>query len=145
MKAYKRSVCPYDCPDACSLLVEVEDGRALRVTGEPQHPITQGKLCPKMRDYPATVYSPERVLTPLLRTGAKGSGTFTPISWEEAIARIAEQWRGLVAQYGGEAILPFSYAGTMGVVQRNAGHAFFHRLGASQLERTLCSPAKDYG
>nr|WP_320148316.1 molybdopterin oxidoreductase family protein [uncultured Anaeromusa sp.] len=145
MKAYKRSVCPYDCPDACSLLVEVENGRALQVTGEPQHPITQGKLCPKMRDYPATVYSPERILTPLLRTGAKGSGEFAPISWEEAIARIAAQWRSIVGQCGGEAILPFSYAGTMGVVQRNAGHAFFHRLGASQLERTLCSPAKDYG
>lgn len=145
MQEYKRSVCPYDCPDACSLLVKVENGRAIEVVGEPQHPITQGKLCPKMRDYPATVYSPERILTPLRRTGAKGSGAFTPISWEEAIASIAEQWRGLVAQYGGEAILPFSYAGTMGVVQRNAGHAFFHRLGASQLERTLCSPAKDYG
>ncbi|WP_037351361.1 molybdopterin oxidoreductase family protein [Anaeroarcus burkinensis] len=145
MQAYKRSVCPYDCPDACSLLVKVENGRAIEVVGEPQHPITQGKLCFKMRDYPATVYSPERILTPLRRTGAKGSGAFTPISWEEAIASIAEQWRGLVAQYGGEAILPFSYAGTMGVVQRNAGHAFFHRLGASQLERTLCSPAKDYG
>lgn len=145
MKEYKRSVCPYDCPDACSLLVEVENGQALCVTGEPQHPITQGKLCPKMRDYPATVYSPERILTPLLRTGAKGSGQFTPISWGAAIARIAENWRSLLEQYGGEAILPFSYAGTMGVVQRNAGHAFFHRLGASQLERTLCSPAKDYG
>ena len=145
MQEYKRSVCPYDCPDACSLLVKVENGRAIEVVGEPQHPITQGKLCPKMRDYPATVYSPERILTPLRRTGAKGSGAFTPISWEEAIASIAEQWRGLVAQYGGEAILPFSYAGTMGVVQRNAEHAFFHRLGASQLERTLCSPAKDYG
>ena len=145
MKEYKRSVCPYDCPDACSLLVEVENGQALCVTGEPQHPITQGKLCPKMRDYPATVYSPERILTPLLRTGAKGSGQFTPISWGAAIERIAENWRSLLEQYGGEAILPFSYAGTMGVVQRNAGHAFFHRLGASQLERTLCSPAKDYG
>ena len=145
MKEYKRSVCPYDCPDACSLLVEVENGQALCVTGEPQHPITQGKLCPKMRDYPATVYSPERILTPLLRTGAKGNGQFTPISWGAAIERIAENWRSLLEQYGGEAILPFSYAGTMGVVQRNAGHAFFHRLGASQLERTLCSPAKDYG
>ncbi|RNC73266.1 MAG: molybdopterin oxidoreductase family protein [Desulfuromonadales bacterium] len=140
-----RSVCPYDCPDACGLLVEVAGGRAVRVTGDPDHPFTRGTLCPKMLHYERTVHSPQRLTTPLLRTGAKGSGTFRPIPWEEAVERIAERWRGIIATHGAEAILPYSYAGTMGLVQRNAGHPFFHRLGASRLDRTICSPAKDAG
>jgi anaerobic selenocysteine-containing dehydrogenase len=140
-----RSVCPYDCPDTCGLLVEVEDGRAVRVTGDPDHPITRGLLCPKMNHYEDTVHSPRRLTTPLLRTGAKGSGEFAPISWAEAIERICNQWKELIAEHGGETVLPYSYAGTMGLVQRNSGHPFFHRLGASRLERTICSPAKDAG
>jgi anaerobic selenocysteine-containing dehydrogenase len=140
-----RSICPYDCPDTCGLQVEVEDGRALGVTGDPDHPITRGLLCPKMLHYERTVHSPRRLTTPLLRTGPKGSGEFTPISWMEAIERICGNWKDLIAEHGGETILPYSYAGTMGLVQRNAGHPFFHRLGASRLERTICSPAKDAG
>jgi anaerobic selenocysteine-containing dehydrogenase len=140
-----RSVCPYDCPDACGLLVEVQDGRALRVTGDPDHPVTRGLLCPKMLHYEKTVHSERRLTSPLLRTGAKGSGEFTPISWDEAIERICSRWKKLITQLGGECILPYSYAGTMGLVQRNSGHPFFHRLGASRLERTICSPAKDAG
>jgi anaerobic selenocysteine-containing dehydrogenase len=140
-----RSVCPYDCPDTCGLLVEVVNGRAVRVTGDPQHPITRGLLCPKMLHYEDTVHSPRRLTTPLLRTGPKGTGEFTPISWTEAIVRICSHWKKLVAEHGGETILPYSYAGTMGLVQRNSGHPFFHRLGASRLERTICSPAKDAG
>ena len=140
-----RSVCPYDCPDTCGLLVEVQDGRAVRVTGDPDHPITRGLLCPKMSHYERTVHSPLRLTTPLLRTGAKGSGEFAPISWDEAIEHICSRWKGLIAEHGGESILPYSYAGTMGLVQRNSGHPFFHRLGASRLERTICSPAKDAG
>lgn len=140
-----RSVCPYDCPDTCGLLVEVENGRAVRVTGDPQHPITRGLLCPKMKHYEETVHSPRRLTTPLLRSGSKGSGEFVPISWPEAIERICSRWKSLLGEHGGESILPYSYAGTMGLVQRNSGHPFFHRLGASRLERTICSPAKDAG
>lgn len=141
----KRSVCPYDCPDACGLIVEMIEGRAVKVKGDPDHPHTKGTLCPKMNHYEKTVYSPERLTMPLLRTGAKGAGEFKEISWDEAISRIKERWQKIIAEYGAQAILPYSYAGTMGVVQRNTGEAFFHRLGASRLERTICSTAKGYG
>ncbi|MDT8902260.1 molybdopterin-dependent oxidoreductase [Anaeroselena agilis] len=141
----KRSVCPYDCPDTCGLLVTVENGRATAVAGDSAHPFTRGALCPKMTHYERTVNSPDRLTRPLLRTGPKGSGEFRPISWPEAIDRIAGQWRAIIAAHGAEAILPYSYAGTMGLVQRNAGHAFFHRLGAARLERTICSSSKDVG
>lgn len=140
-----RSVCPYDCPDACGLLVEVEEGRAVAVAGDPEHPFTRGTLCPKMARYQDTVHHPERLTTPLRRTGPKGTGAFAPVSWDEALAEVAERWRRILATHGAEAILPYSYAGTMGLVQRNAGHAFFHRLGASRLDRTICSPAKEAG
>ncbi len=144
-KKINRSVCPYDCPDTCGLLVEVADGKAVKVSGDPEHPFTRGTLCVKMNRYQETVHSPLRLTRPLLRTGTKGSGEFRPISWEEAIDRIAERWQKIIDQYGSEAILPYSYAGTMGLIQRNAGHPFFHRLGASRLDRTICSPAKDAG
>ncbi len=144
-KETKRSVCPYDCPDTCGLLVEVADGRAVKVSGDPEHPFTRGTLCVKMNHYQETVHSPSRLTRPLLRTGAKGSGEFRPISWDEAMDRIIEGWQNAMAQHGSEAILPYSYAGTMGLIQRNAGHPFFHRLGASRLDRTICSPAKDAG
>lgn len=140
-----RSVCPYDCPDACGLLVTVENGRAISACGDPDHPVTRGLLCPKMGNYEQTVHSPRRLTTPLRRVGNKGSGEFEPISWDEAITSICSRWQGVIASYGAEAILPYSYAGTMGLVQRNAGHAFFNKLGASRLERTICSPAKDAG
>lgn len=140
-----RSVCPFDCPDACGLLVEVEDGRALKVSGDPDHPVTRGLLCPKMLHYERTVHSARRLTTPLLRTGTKGSGDFKPISWGEAVQRICSRWQKLIAQQGGESILPYSYAGTMGLLQRNSGHPFFYKLGASRLERTICSPAKEAG
>ena len=140
-----RSVCPFDCPDACGLLVTVEDGRAISVCGDPDHPVTRGLLCPKMGHYEQTVHSPRRLTTPLRRVGKKGAGEFEPISWERAIELICTRWQETIASHGAEAILPYSYAGTMGLVQRNAGHAFFHKLGASRLERTICSPAKDAG
>lgn len=140
-----RSVCPYDCPDTCGLLVDVDNDRAVKVSGDPDHPYTRGVLCTKMQHYELTVHSERRLLTPLLRSGPKGSGAFVPISWEEAISRIATQWHQIIASFGAEAILPYSYAGTMGIVQRNSGHPFFHRLGASRLDRTICSPAKGAG
>jgi anaerobic selenocysteine-containing dehydrogenase len=141
----KRSVCPYDCPDTCGLMVEVADGKAVRVSGDPEHPFTRGTLCPKMNHYERTVHSPLRLTTPLLRTGRKGSGQFQPLSWEEAIHRVSDRWRKIIARHGGQAILPYSYAGTMGLVQRNSGHPFFYRLGASRLDRTICAPAKEAG
>jgi anaerobic selenocysteine-containing dehydrogenase len=126
-------------------LVEVVEGKAVKVTGDPDHPYTRGFLCSKMARYQETVHSPRRLTGPLLRTGRKGSGQFQPISWSDAIARISTRWREIVASNGAEAILPYSYAGTMGIVQRNAGHSFFYRLGASRLDRTICSPAKEAG
>ena len=141
----KRSVCPFDCPDTCGLLVEVVDGKAVKVQGDPEHPFTRGTLCGKMNRYQDTVHSPLRLTRPLLRTGHKGSGEFRPVSWPEAIQHIAERWKKVIVQYGGEAILPYSYAGTMGLVQRNSGHPFFYRLGASRLDRTICAPAKEAG
>lgn len=140
-----RSVCPYDCPGACGLLISVEGDRAAGVSGDPDHPVTRGLICPKMQHYEKTVHSPMRLKTPMRRIGRKGSGEFESISWDHAISSICSSWRSIISAHGAEAILPYSYAGTMGLIQRNAGHAFFHKLGASQLERTICSPAKDAG
>jgi len=141
----KRSVCPYDCPDSCGLLVEIENGRAIKVSGDPEHPFTRGILCGKMNHYERTVHSPRRLTEPLMRCGKKGSGEFRPISWSEAIEQITIRWRAIIGTFGPEAILPYSYAGTMGILQRNAGHPFFYRLGASLLERGICTPAKAAG
>ena len=121
----QRSVCPFDCPDACGLLIEVAGDQMTGVRGDPEHPYTRGVLCPKMTHYERTVHSPSRLTKPLLRTGVKGSGEFREISWDEAVRRITRRWREIIDQYGGEAILPASYAGTMGMVQRNAGNALF--------------------
>ncbi|EHQ87875.1 molybdopterin-dependent oxidoreductase [Desulfosporosinus youngiae] len=141
----KRSVCPYDCPDMCGLLVEVVDGQAVKVTGDPEHPFTRGTLCPKMHHYERTVHSPQRLTQPLLRIGEKGAGQFKAITWDEGIQRITDIWKKMISEYGAEAILPYSYAGTMGLVQRNCGEGFFNRLGASRLARTICSSSKGYG
>lgn len=143
MLTLHRSACPYDCPDCCGLLVEVEGGRATAVRGDPEHPWSSGTLCPKVTHYERTVHAPSRLGTPLLRDGPKGSGKFRPTTWSEAIVVIAARWKALIAEHGAECILPYSYAGTMGLVQRNAGHAFFHALGASRLDRTICTPAKN--
>ena len=132
------SVCPHDCPSACSLVVKTENGRLVDVTGNPDHPFTQGVICGKVREYAERVHSELRVLRPQKRVGAKGAGKFAPISWPEAIATIAARWRAIAAESGAEAILPFSYAGTMGQVQYFAGHPLFHALGASRLQRTIC-------
>ena len=105
--AVRRSVCPYDCPDTCGLLVEVADGKAVKVTGDPDHPFTRGFLCSKMNRYHETAHSPNRLTSPLLRTGRKGSGQFRRISWPEAITRISTRWREIIAKNGAEAILPY--------------------------------------
>jgi anaerobic selenocysteine-containing dehydrogenase len=140
-----RSVCPFDCPDACGLLVEVEDGRARRVRGDPEHPYSRGTLCPKMNGYERTVHSPDRLLHPLVRTGKKGDGSFRRATWDEALDLVAARLGEVTRREGPEALLPYSYAGTMGLVQRNAGMPLFHRLGASRLDRTICTPAQGAG
>ncbi len=118
--------------------MKVADGRLTDVTGDPAQPFTQGVICGKVRAYAERLHSPLRVLTPLRRTGPKGSGRFGPITWDEAVAEIAARWHAIIAREGAEAILPFSYAGTMGQVQFYAGHPLFHALGASLLDRTIC-------
>src|SRR3989475_2038546 len=133
-----RSVCLQACPSCCSLEVAVADGRIVDVTGTAGHPFTQGVICGKVREYAERVHSPLRVLTPLRGTGVKGEGRFEPISWDDALAEISRRWRAIAAEHGGEAILPFSYAGSMGQVQFFAGHPLFHALGASRLDRSIC-------
>lgn len=144
-----RSVCPYDCPDACGILVDVdvdvEGGRARRVRGDPDHPYSRGTLCAKMNRYERSVHSPERLLHPLVRTGPKGSGEFRRASWDEAVALVAARWKEIIARDGSEAILPYSYAGSMGLVQRNAAMPLFNALGASRLDRTICSASQAAG
>jgi anaerobic selenocysteine-containing dehydrogenase len=134
-----RSVCPHDCPSACSLEVGVEAGLVTQVTGNHAHPFTQGVICGKVHAYAERVHSPLRVLTPLRRVGPKGGGEFARVAWEEAIDEIQRRWRAIRAEDGAEAILPFSYAGSMGRVQYFAGHPLFHALGATRLGRTICT------
>jgi len=134
------SVCPLDCPDTCSLAVTVADGRVTRVDGSHRNPYTAGFICAKVRRYPERVYSPLRVLHPQRRVGPKGEGRFERVSWDEAIAEIAARLREIVAQDGGEAILPYHYGGSNGVFGDDAADArFFNRLGASEMEKTLCA------
>ncbi len=136
-----RGACPHDCPDTCALLTTVADGVATRVQGNPAHPHTDGVLCAKVSKYTERSYHPERILTPLKRTGPKGSGQFAPVSWDEALADIAQRLQTIAAR-SPEAVLPYSYAGTMGMVQgESMDRRFFHRLGASQLDRTICASA----
>jgi len=133
--------CPHDCPDTCSLVTTVENGKAIRVQGNPNHPMTDGVLCTKVSRYTERTYHPDRILQPLRRTGPKGSGQFTPVSWDEALNDIANRL-GAIAAQDPQAILPYSYAGTMGQVQGEAmAMRFFHKLGASLLDRTICSSA----
>src|SRR3989449_4035966 len=132
------SVCPHDCPSCCSLVVTVEGGRLTSVPGNPDHPFTQGVICGKVREYAERVHSPLRIRQPLRRVGPKGAGEFAPISWDAAIETIAVRWRAIIGTDGAEAILPFSYAGSMGQIQYFAGHPLFHALGASRLDRSIC-------
>jgi anaerobic selenocysteine-containing dehydrogenase len=132
------SVCPHDCPSQCALQVTVEGGRITDVNGDRRHPFTRGVICGKVHAYAERVYAPSRVLRPLRRVGPKGEGRFEPIGWAEAVDEIAHRWQRIIAQWGAEAILPFSYAGTLGLVGYWAGHPLFHALGASRLDRTIC-------
>jgi anaerobic selenocysteine-containing dehydrogenase len=138
----RRSVCALDCPDACAMLVHVEDGKATRVEGDPDHPITRGFLCGKVAQYLDREYHPERLLHPLRRVGAKGEGRFERISWDTALDTIASRLKTTAAEHGSESILPYSYGGNMGFLNGGSmDRRFFHRLGASRLDRTICATA----
>jgi anaerobic selenocysteine-containing dehydrogenase len=135
--------CPLDCPDTCAWQIEVDDeGRAVSLRGDREHPFTAGALCGKVNRYLDAVYGPDRLLHPLRRVGAKGEGRFERISWDDAIGLVAERLQGAIARHGPESILPYYYAGTMGKVQGwSLGPRLFHHLGASRLMLNLCSGA----
>lgn len=142
MPEIRHSVCALDCPDCCSLLVTVENEHGMRLRGDPAHPVTRGFLCGKVAQYLEREYSPQRLLYPQRRTGAKGEGRFQRIAWDEALDAIAARLRDIAAEFGPEAVLPYSYAGTMGLLNYGGmDRRFFHRLGASRLDRTICSSA----
>jgi len=170
MKQVVHAACPHDCPDACGVLITVQDGRATKIQGDPEHPVTRGFLCAKVAKYLDRVYSPDRVLYPMRRIAAKGpeagQGSFAPhgqpkaavptqanttqtwqrISWDEALDEIASRLRAIAAEFGSESILPYSYGGTLGALNgASMDRRFFHRLGASQLDRTICSAAGEAG
>ncbi len=140
-----RAACPHDCPDTCAMLVTVADGRAIEVRGDPDHPNTAGVLCTKVSRYVERTYHPERLLYPLKRIGRKGEGRFVRIGWDEALSTIASRLREIAGR-DARAILPYSYAGTMGAVQgESMAMRFFNCLGASQLDRTICATAGGTG
>jgi anaerobic selenocysteine-containing dehydrogenase len=163
MKKMVHAACPHDCPDACGVLITIQDGKATRIQGDPAHPMTRGFLCAKVAKYLDRVYSPDRVLYPMRRIAPKGIGAahvapgpgpgqaaqhpvFQRITWDEALDEITRRFRQISAEFGGEAILPYSYGGTLAVLNgASMDRRFFHRLGASQLERTICSAAGEAG
>src|SRR5947208_2200102 len=163
MKQIVKAACPHDCPDACGVLITVQDGRATRIQGDPEHPVTRGFLCAKVAKYLDRVYSPQRVLYPMRRVGLKGlagespaptqpstvpaiPGNFQRISWDEALNEITSRFKQISDKFGSEAILPYSYGGTLGTLNgASMDRRFFHRLGASQLERNICSEAGEAG
>ncbi len=168
MKSVVHAACPHDCPDACGVLITIQDGRATRIQGDPAHPVTRGFLCAKVAKYLDRVYSPDRVLYPMRRIAPKGPAavgakersfappgqpraavptrTFERISWDEALDEITHRFRRIIADFGPEAILPYSYGGTLGALNgASMDRRFFHRLGASQLERSICSSAGEEG
>jgi molybdopterin guanine dinucleotide-containing S/N-oxide reductase-like protein len=156
MKSVVHAACPHDCPDACGVLITVEDGRATKIKGDPAHPVTRGFLCAKVAKYLDRVYSPDRVLYPMRRVGPKGlraagedaraTQEWQRISWDEALGEITSRFKKIAAEFGSEAILPYSYGGTLGVLNgASMDRRFFHRLGASQLARNICSAAGEAG
>jgi anaerobic selenocysteine-containing dehydrogenase len=149
MKKLVHAACPHDCPDACGVLITVENGRATKIEGDPAHPITRGFLCAKVAKYLDRVYSPQRLLYPMKRVARKGPAVpeqFTRISWDDALEAIASRFKQITSEFGPEAILPYSYGGTLGALNgASMDRRFFHRLGASQLARTICAEAGGEG
>ena len=141
-----KSVCPLDCPDQCGLLLHKVDGRVVKVEGDPVHPVTKGNICNKVRNMASRIYDDNRLKYPMKRVGAKGEGRFERISWEEAIETITSRWKNLIETEGPESILPYSFYGNMGLLNAEGmDRRFFHRLGASQLDRSICSSAGSAG
>jgi len=135
----KLGACPHDCPDTCAMIYTVEDGKLTSVKGNPDHPMTRGALCAKVKDFDQHHYNPDRVLYPMRRSGPKGSGEFTRITWDEALSEIKERWTQVIETHGREAILPYNYLGNEGTVQGlTVGDAFFNKLGATVAEKTFC-------
>ncbi len=163
MKKVVHAACPHDCPDACGVLIRVEDDRATKIQGDPAHPVTRGFLCAKVAKYLDRVYSPDRVLYPMRRIKPKGERSLAParqpgaavpthdsewqrITWDDALDEIADRFKKITSEFGSEAILPYSYGGTLGTLNGACmDRRFFHRLGASQLARTICSDAGEEG
>ena len=156
MKQLIHAACPHDCPDACGVLITVEDGRATKIQGDPVHPVTRGFLCAKVAKYLDRVYSPDRVLYPMRRVAAKGphaagkgaraTQAWQRITWDEALREITSRFKHIAANFGSEAILPYSFGGTLGTLNSaSMDRRFFHRLGASQLARNICSAAGEAG
>ena len=141
----KKTICPYDCPTSCGLVVETDGTNILRVKGDPDHPACHGLICRKMQHYETSIHNEKRILTPLKRVGAKGEGAFVPITWEEAVREITDRFKQILKEDGGDAILPAYYSGVMSVIQRKCGDAFFNRMGAISLVLTLCASAKTAG
>src|SRR6202795_945733 len=153
MKQVVHAACPHDCPDACGVLITVDNGRATKIQGDPEHPVTRGFLCAKVAKYLDRVYSPDRVLYPMRRRkdspkggGRKDAEDFERISWDAALDQICHRFGSIAKEFGPEAILPYSYGGTLGALNgASMDRRFFHRLGASQLDRTICSAAGEAG
>lgn len=137
--------CPYDCPSTCGLLAEIENGRIVKVKNDKTHPVSKNGICRKMQHYEQDIYSMDRLMKPMRRVGKKGEGKFEPISWNEAVREITDHFKDIIEKWGSEAILPCVYSGVMSDIQRNCGDAFFNRMGALELVKTLCSSAKGAG
>lgn len=134
-----RGACPQDCPDTCAFLYHVEDGQLVEVTGDPDHPMTRGGLCVKLKNFAEHHYNPDRLLYPMKRSGPKGSGKFERISWDEALTTIASRWKQIIAEHGSQAIMPHAYLGHQGTLNGlTSGDAFFNRLGSTVAEKTYC-------
>ena len=139
-----RGACPHDCPDTCGVITTVENGTAVDFRGDPDNPVTRGWLCAKVRPYLDHVYHPDRLLHPMARVGPKGGGRWRRVSWDEAIETIRSRWQAIIAKFGAEAILPYSYSGTLGMVQMVVSSGrFWNRLGASTLDRAICGAAAE--
>ncbi len=139
MKTTHHGGCPHDCPDTCSMVFEVENGKLTGVRGNPHHPLTRGGLCVKLKDYEQRHYHPDRLLHPLRRTGPKGSAQFERITWDAALDEITTRWKAIIDTHGPQAIVPYSYLGHQGLVHGlNGGDSFFNRMGATVTERTFC-------
>lgn len=137
--------CPYDCPSTCGLLAEIENGRIVKVKNDKTHPVSKNGICRKMQHYEQDIYSMDRLMKPMRRVGKKGEGKFEPISWNEAVREITDHFKDIIEKWGSEAILPCVYSGVMSDIQRSCGDAFFNRMGALELVKTLCSSAKGAG